>query len=130
MNREKIRQVADALENLPTGSSPGMFKLTHYTHECGAPACIAGWTVALDETEFNEETAAQFYLGEYFSCREQTIHRQAANILGLDIWGASALFTPNVWPADVSSKQAARVLRFLADYGVVDWETSYETETT
>ena len=48
MNVERILQLADIIEVQPhmTDEDPEGFTMMDYIHDCGSPACIAGWAVA------------------------------------------------------------------------------------
>ena len=128
MNREKILRVAEVLDYLQHGYGAGRFSLTSYSHACGAPACIAGWTIALEASDFNVEKAAHAHVRNEVSLRAHrddspwSITEQARNILGLGTNQARELFIPEVWPKDSSPKQASLVLRNLAKRGRVEWD--------
>lgn len=108
MQVERIRALADLIEQQPhtDWSALSGFNMTHYTHNCDTPCCIAGW--AAHQTG-NKDRPAWIEATEY---------------LGLADDVADNLFL--MWDSDISFESvtpshAAAVLRHLADHGVVDW---------
>ena len=130
-------RVADHIERLDWLNSrfekPGKdnphfsMQTTHY--ECGAPACIAGWVVAL---------------GSYEQIEAGYTLIKACELLDLDAESASVLFSPeheadgdpDEYPHDgadynlrdednplfISAERAARQLRHVVEHdGRVDW---------
>jgi len=116
MNKERILQLADVIEKKPhrrrfNRSSPNK-KLTGFNMSewhCGTVGCIAGWTQHL----FGTGTP------NYDSGIE------AAKLLGLHDRAATDLFIPGkaifCTLDEVKPRQAAAVLRHLAETGKVDW---------
>ena len=103
MNRERVLKLAEWIENL----APDDFDMTAWRHRCGAPACIAGHTYALFEPES-------------FDLRGRTEYTRAKRLLDLRPIQAAGLFTPT-HQRRITNTDAARVLRHLAETGVVDW---------
>lgn len=122
MNKERLLQLADHIELLLL---PYQFSMKDWFQEdkqCGTVACVAGWATQLwpEEIQHCPGTAKIDY------------SISAANMLGLDEETAANLFAP-VPPTDVQHlspyfgdrrKDAARVLRQLAETGTVDWRIS------
>ena len=124
MNVERLRELADHIEGLDMGPRrphlalatadiyylreiPKMFNMTGWFYEkeeCGTVGCIAGHAAAL------------FALDPY---RDRTGHKSISDVamvaLGLDDYEASGLFTPPIYLPNITPKQAARVLRLVAD---------------
>ncbi|QIG75334.1 hypothetical protein EVC29_105 [Rhizobium phage RHph_Y52] len=119
MNKERILQLADHIENLP---DPSKFDMGSYGHRCGAPACFAGHTFELFAGGHRETLGG----GE--------IHATAASLLDLTDVEADRLFTPStvvirefgqidhITPYDISNKTGAKVLRHFAETGTIDFE--------
>ena len=144
MNVKRILALADTIEELPDFHSTGIglpnvtgqdsFRMDRFRHECGAPACMAGWAIYL----WGEEDGDRGLIPTPYLIR-------AGRILGLMTddrpW---RLFEPHDspciqrdhdahWSADptspayISNKRAAAQLRHLAKTGEVDWSaTPYE----
>ena len=104
MNRERVLELADWIEKLP----PEDFDMTTWRHGCQSPACIAGHAFALFEPKLFANT-----IGSEYS--------RAKSALGLNRRRAADLFTPDGLMDRTTNIQAARVLRHLAETGVVDW---------
>ena len=120
MNSELVCRVADTIEGLEIGGKVGHFDMCLYTHECGAPACVAGWTCFLADGD----ALATAYGG--------MIHERARMLLGLDEDTADSLFTPSCrqwvdaprlykFPPD----KVALVLRHLAATGTLEWPIAW-----
>lgn len=141
MNKERLLELADLLESEKV---VGHFDMDYFfksynlsvpthTHKlgaaealnvCGTVACIAGWAVAA----FNPKL--QGFQIDY----EQI----AADLLGLRYEQADRLFTPSDngddcdpededrSPYAASAKQAAKVVRHLAETGEVDWSKAFD----
>ena len=130
MNVDLIRRVAARIRdleyvdsNVVYDASDGIegFDMSSIAYSCGAPACIAGWTLV----EGGEPE------GIGIGCRSAT-HR-AARLLGLKPWQGRALLMPEVgetvyWAAApgerefITAEHAARCMEHLARTGAVDWE--------
>ena len=125
MNKERIRHLADVIERQPDAQAKlgAGFCMRKFFHECGTPACIAGWAHAL----FSDPV-------------DDALHFRASysdEILGLSRRQGDLLFEPDNEHAYfgavygetgyVSAKRAAAVLRHLADTGEVDWSVRPET---
>ena len=146
LNIRNIRRLADHIEGLPAGrfnqSAWGTYMvrslvrrkyqpdLPVYGHETSA--CIAGWAAMLFRS--GELVAETLKWGEPMS-----IPRLAADALGLpqppgggrrDDGPAGRLFDPDDCPelSAITTTDAVRVLRHLADTGEVDWSLIDEYE--
>lgn len=126
MNTERILALADLIEKQPhtTQEAPEGFTMVNWNHDCGTPACIAGW-------------ACHVALGGAVVL-DINIEQTARRFLGLDAAEADALFEPDlrsdfekehgfisstdVWD-DITPDHAARTLRRLAKTGKVDWKS-------
>jgi hypothetical protein len=109
VNTERILELADVIERtphkpLPSQSAPAR-KLRGFNMgewHCGTVGCMAGWA------------------GQMFDCHPS----DAADALGLTRETAWRLFQPiesiDRWE-QIKPKQAAAVLRNLAETGEVDW---------
>ena len=49
MYTKRIHALADHIETLSYGEEAGKFNMEGYIHECGSPACIAGWACFMFE---------------------------------------------------------------------------------
>lgn len=117
MNTENILRLADEIEQ--RGLNNLGFNMKHFysagDSECGTTACIAGWAVLLEGRTHPMNLST-------FGCINT-----AARWLGLDPELAKNLFCPGYtrdedhcgWNA--TPKQAAQVLRHLAETGEVNW---------
>lgn len=134
MNKERLLQLANVLESDKAAKHFNMdFFFSHDGYvqpsvpvsinkelegHCGSVACIAGWTVG----HFHPD-------GILFPFE---ISQQAAWLLGLDNIQKIKLFTPGVPesnefdPYKASAKQAAKVVRHLAETGEVDWSKAFD----
>jgi len=143
MNKERILQVADAIEQhtIPwLGFNMGPFiysaegtakaiaekspelewSLDRSGHECGTVACIAGHAaIIMADLKAPLETEAQvdeFAQGSFI--------REASEWLGLEAGPAHKLFFGDgaeTYRAHIPADQAVRTLRHLAATGQVDW---------
>lgn len=124
MNKEKILRLANILEGLEHTScidDPGKFNMSIYAFTCGAPACVAGWAVALEEEDYNLNKATYSPIHEV-----GIIHERARDILDLSNAEARRLFVPTLFRRsrrEITPREAARVLRRLAQTGIVQWES-------
>lgn len=110
MNKERVLHLADYIEKLPKVSkeNPTGFTMMDFTHNCGAPACIAGWAAYLADTT-----------------DEIDVFRCGAEYLELSKREAYQLFTMDNTEIPLSSvtpEQAAKVLRHLAETDEVNWD--------
>lgn len=116
MNKKRIHQLANILEEL----GPGEFTMRRYVHDCGAPACIAGYAAALTA----ERPLSKVDL-------EIKGHYLARDGLGISHEQASQLFIPHDETINdtgeryltytVTAQGAAKVLRHFAKTDVIDW---------
>ena len=110
MNTENIIALADLIETLPQagfGSKEGFF-MGNWRHACGTPSCIAGWAVHLAGID----------------CGPHQVPDKAADWLDLPIGEEWELFDPDLPYSSITPQHAAKVLRHLAETGVVDWSRS------
>ena len=130
MNKERLLELADLLETekvakhwdmdnyfVDEGSRMNR-KLGTLLDNCGAAACIAGWSIA----KFDPDTPINY----------SEVKDRAASILDMDWDDASALFTPETvttW-TKISPTDAAQTIRSYVETGVVDWSwhPAYEGE--
>jgi len=145
MNRERMLQMADYLENHPENDGiffsmkVGLGKFDAPVDGCGTVCCIAGlacqmfadkgiWGVSETriETEIINHHEAEAALSSIPWFRVKT---RAMEILDLLPCQASKLFTPygvfhgyNLIEEPFTAKNAARVLRHMAETGVCLWE--------
>lgn len=116
MNKQKILDLADFIENLP----PKQFNMAVYgvAHECGTIACIAGWAAVLEGATVDKHESFHI-LGEWIGA-----HKFAAKALGINEKTSLDLFTPideHESLSDITKEQAVKTLRKLAETGEVDW---------
>jgi hypothetical protein len=116
MNKERILALADLIEAQPhTGLNEKTgFNMGEYRHECGTPACIAGWAAAASVGDTTGTIKLEMYADI-----------QAQQFLDLDGDQASALFQPPCEDEDewdeITPDHAAFTLRHLVKTGKVDW---------
>lgn len=86
-------------------------------HACRTVACVGGWTQAV----LAEKRARH---SKHHWETDTPATRQAAMLLGLGGDVAEALFFPGYFSRayDATPAQAVRVLRNLAETGIVDWD--------
>ena len=129
MNKARILELADKIDGLPSLSwddSDRLYRGRHAfnmgsaKHDCGTPACIAGW-------------AAHMYCGGETRGEWDDDLDDAEEALGLTHDQGTELFVPVVKsvahyraknpgdPGFVTSEHAAAVLRNLAETGEIDW---------
>jgi hypothetical protein len=116
VNREHALALADLIETLPrVDNSHGKihgFNLNYETFECGAPACLAGWSAW--EQRGHPETI-RF---------DDTFLEDARKYLGISEDIGGKLFYPFGQGIDfgaVTPEDAALTLRKLVETGEVDW---------
>lgn len=133
MHTERILALADLIEKQPhtTTESPEGFTMDNWHHDCGTPACIAGWACHVSLG------------GNVVLNKDVNIELTARYFLGLDAEKADALFQPDLrsdfekeddfisatdaW-GDITPEHAARTLRRLAKTGKVDWKADERRE--
>jgi hypothetical protein len=117
MNTDRIRHLADVIEAQPhtTLAAESGFNMNNWTHTCGTPACICGWTNYVrtgdDEGFLGDVSAAAHYLG--------ISGRQAEELFSPEETGEDGDNFLS-W-SDITPAHAAAVLRHLAETGRVDW---------
>ena len=106
-----------------------------FSFDCGAPACIAGWTVALEIWKGNVERAARMNVRGWCTSLaddqfptswpfNSAIQWQAAKILGLSESQARELFLsdrPVCDLRDILPEDAAYILRQFVETGRIQW---------
>ena len=140
MNAERIRRVADMIERVGDSHkvsgrtlSPSQKGWLHigydqggYLHDCGTPACIAGFAAALAEDK--DERADLTYSDSVLTADD--VPRVAERWLDLTIRQADQLFDGEPFgeddpdsPDDLrpTAREAVDCLRRLADTGEVYW---------
>lgn len=116
MNVERINALADMIEVMPhtTVSAEEGFSMANWSHDCGTPACIAGWAAYLAKGP-----------GVLIN---HSCYDVAADFLDINVCLADELFEPRLGDVDlwdeIEPKHAAEVLRHLAQTGNVDWGLS------
>ena len=116
MNKHRILELADYLEELPDGS----FDMSMHHYFDGTPQCLAGWTVSL------------FSPGELPYYDAEALKARAGDFLELPNYMVDALFTPNTrhatmnaepgWKRYIDPARAAQTLRHLAETEKVEWK--------
>lgn len=124
MNKENILFVADLIEKQPKTEihSKSGFTMEFYVHDCGTPACIAGWAVAANRGMGGNDDIRSA-AGEKSTIR--TVSEEAREYLGIDEEVGEALFLGFESRIDlrkITPMQAVDVLRNLAETGEVDWQ--------
>ena len=165
MNTERILKLADHIEKLEFASigdvnddystnepwtanemfydhnldvPESTFSMEMWTYECGTPACIAGWALALFSPEAIKLPNGNYDVSNVPGA-DYDAAGAAAELLGIAVDDGYALFTPEFyvededdWDADykaneygndefISPRRAANTLRRLAKTGVIDW---------
>ena len=123
-HRRHALDVADAIE-----ANAGLYDQYRYAHDCGTPACVAGWSVAVKAKGAEPAGGADLRaLGYDAYARADEIRRQAARNLGLTEEQGREMCLPNPYtgreadgvrraePAD-----AVAMLRRYADTGRIVW---------
>jgi hypothetical protein len=109
MNVDRILALADLIESLPKTEieDDHGFCMVDYRHDCGTPACIAGWAVHLSGEKVDVK-------GTFYA---------ASTFLGISPNTAYDLF---IWAEkrldQITPDEAANTLRHLAGTGEVRWE--------
>lgn len=123
MNKENILAVADAIENLSISGLKFDMCVSFYAENCQTVACIAGWAFVLEHGGVEKARKMGLYDVSY----------QAASWLGIDHTQQMELFRfhgrsipelDGLDLGDVTSEQAVKVLRHLAESGEVDWSVA------
>ena len=111
--REHALAVAEAIEK-----HADRFRQDQWRHTCGTPACIAGWSCAL---QHDKEQPRQVNLNDYDG---SDIKRKAAEALGLTPREASDMFQPEPYGEfgeRPTAAEAVSVLRHYVETGEVHW---------
>jgi hypothetical protein len=116
VNKERILALADLIEQQPHADKEASegFTMSSITHDCGTPACIAGWA-AWEAVGRKNGDLYDFDLD---------IEGKARDFLGISPTKADALFYPYEFKAygEITPSEAAATLRRLAETGQVDWQ--------
>ena len=96
MNSENLKQVRDAI-----ASNPAQYDQGIYAHDCGTPACIAGWAAHLS---LKPDEALRLSIIQGRTRPIDTIHNRAREWLDLPLSDANDMFEP----APVLRKEDAR----------------------
>ena len=121
MSKERILALAETIEHAPKGrvlQDIQGFDMTDFTHHCGTPACIAGWSI----WEFFGRSDEN--LDELVQASNKTYSAIACEYLGIPGEQGEILFFPEGFDKpwnEITQQEAARVLRNLAETGQVDW---------
>lgn len=95
-------------------------------HSCGTVACIGGHAVALAHADWSLDQLVEA------DDREEPLHREARDWLGLTQYEADVLFygfPHGVQFSHVTPAMAVKTLRHLAATGVVDWNEANEVQS-
>jgi hypothetical protein len=95
--------------------------------ECGTSACVAGWALLLSGWSINrEQSKAHFVRGDEW-LETPEVFGKAADLLGLEMHEAAALFDGN-WMAGAASKvpDALRRIAKGEDPSEVHWRYTHE----
>lgn len=134
MNKEKLLQVADAIEAselLHFGFNMKVFKdstaigiLDNSGRGCGTVGCIAGWTIATFQADHWKSGDPDIFA---FRAQEELnlTDRQAHDLFFV----GPAQENPYHPGWDATPAQAAMVIRHLAKTGEVDWDLPFEGES-
>lgn len=115
MNHRNIKKLITRLKKTTptpsdeTGTVKLGFNMEDFTHECGTPACIAGWATSMsrNQNEFANRGAINF-------------SSEAAAWMGLDFdWCTSHLFYPHAWEnwEAIEPKHAVKALENILKAG-------------
>ena len=129
MNKKRIQKLIDYLSWIRDKRYGQNFNQKRYLHGCGTPACIAGHTCALMQSEdyrINSFRETMSILLEIH--RDEGIFNEARDWLDLSDDQASILFDGKVLGADIYT--AVEVLENLLDTDTVEWgsETIHEND--
>ena len=118
MRKDRILALADLIEQQPHTDEDAAegFTMESITHDCGTPACIAGWA-AWEASGRQSRDLYDIYAD---------VEGQAREFLGIGYSEADVLFYPPfpVIYATVTPTEAAATLRHLAETGRVDWSVA------
>ena len=148
LNRELAFQVADVVSKLEDSEEPGGFWMQRFAFTCGAPACLAGWTVSVatgKELVLPKPYRNLSLCFEEGATGQQMIRIVATEALRISHTMTDQLFLPKIKeltddeddsyyfadcdaepddPGFISAKWAAETMRHLARTGEVDWRAS------
>lgn len=116
LNVPAVRMLADIVENQKHGNGidDTGFNMSRYNNSCGSPACIAGWAVWM---EYGSD--------EDYNVTVDDVAEEAGKILGIhEPSDQMHLFLGHEFIGDlpkITPKDAAKVLRHLADTKEIDW---------
>lgn len=136
-SKERILAVADAIEQEVLVKDAIGFNMSYYReddvstgrmdklgHACGTVACIAGWTMLLQEGPLYGKSSEDNDFGDNYS---YIFHDKAAALFGLTDQQADELFLAEGSSFDrslhdITGKQAIAVLKHLAETGDICWD--------
>lgn len=115
VNVERLKLLASVIEGLP----PEQFSMTDW--DCGAFACIGGWTERLFKGEEADEA-----LGLTEQEKEHLFYPRSSEESMVAGNGIQALsdhpeLNQYIWSREIPPTSCARVVRNFADTGVIDW---------
>lgn len=124
INTQNVLDLADLVEKQPKADASHRdgFTMESFVHDCGSPACIAGWAAFMAIGKDSKEYKRLFVDPEYINSADgmNDLEMTAQDFLGIDRQLATDLFWGNTSP-DVTPKEAATTLRNLAETGKVSW---------
>jgi len=122
--RQHTLDVAKAIEQ-----NPCLYRQDSFMHECGTPACVAGWSVAVStHGEFADVADLRFYRVDQFdrfSVRKYLggIESIAGDNLGLTLDERTRMFDVDPYHGEepATAAEAIEMLRHRAATGEVRW---------
>ena len=140
MNVDNIQLLINKISTLSRGHNTGpdekAFDMSSVLHDCGTPACIAGWALALRlqsegpelESMIDEYRVAHPEVRERASIMLGTEMSIARDFLGLDNGRAKDLFhadgVSSFFWEKIEPEAAVKVLQHLINTGKVDWSVA------
>ncbi len=129
MNVERIRELADIIgrqQHTDINAKSG-FTMSDFDHECGSPACIAGWAIELHSPISNQVSGGLWHRKVP---KNKSYSEFAAELLEIDEETRAYLFfgDGSMSLEDITPRHAAAVLRNLAATGKVNWSVGAPVE--
>ena len=112
IRQPRLRAVAAAIEK-----NPASFDMSVINHDCGTPACIVGYTLALEGYQGPANVhGAQAWL--------ELTDADAQALFSPDNETDGWTFSPEPGEKQITSQHAVQCLRKFAVHNTVDWDAS------
>lgn len=131
MNTKLMLEVADLLDDEPEGYCQGLWVNDDTGPDtygkCGTPACLAGWICYAKEASIDGMIPLVDASGRHVQDRAMK-YLEIGPYTAMDLFDGNPYGVDEYAGPDPTSKQAAAVMRRLAETGEVDWRDAADLD--